>query len=65
MESIYSQNNNYLLMDRAYKDDKTIALAKANDFYIVVPSKKNRKSPWSYNKQLYKHKILLNDISFV
>ena len=25
IESIYSKNNNYLLMDRAYEDDKTLA----------------------------------------
>ena len=26
IESIYSKNNNYLLMDRAYEDDKTLIL---------------------------------------
>ena len=43
IESIHSKNNNYLLMDRAYKDDKTKALAKFHVFYVVVPPKKNRK----------------------
>ena len=33
-------------MDKAYKNDKTLALAKAHDFHAVVPPKKNRKYPW-------------------
>ena len=40
IESIYSKNNNYLLMDRAYEDDKTLALAKDHGFNTVVPPKK-------------------------
>ena len=32
-------------MDRAYEDDKNIALAKVNGFHTVVPPKKNRKPP--------------------
>ena len=40
IESIYSKNNNYLLMDRAYEDDKTLALAKTHGFKTVVPPKK-------------------------
>ena len=39
IESIYSKNNNYLLMDIAYEDDKTLTLAK-DGFDIVVPPKK-------------------------
>ena len=41
-------------MNRAYKNDKTLALAKERDFYPVVPPKKNRKFLWLYGKQLYK-----------
>ena len=40
IESIYSKNNNYLLMDRAYEDDKTLALAKNHGFKTVVPPNK-------------------------
>ena len=40
IESIYSKHNNYLLMDRAYEDDKTLALAKNHGFKAVVPPKK-------------------------
>ena len=46
-------------MDRAYEDDKTIALAKAHGFHQVVPPKKNRKLPWLYDKQLYKQRNLI------
>ena len=46
-------------MDRAYEDDKTIALAKAYGFHPVVPPKKNRKLPWLYDKQLYKQRNLI------
>ena len=31
-------------MDRAYEDDKTLALAKAYGFHTVILPKKNRKS---------------------
>ena len=40
IESIYSKNNNYLLMDRAYEDDKTLALGKNHGFKTVIPPKK-------------------------
>ena len=43
IESIYPKNNSYLLMDRVYEDDKTIALAKTHGFNAVVSPKKNRK----------------------
>ena len=43
-------------MDRAYEDDKTIALAKSYSFHAVVPLKKNRKFTWLYDKQLYKQR---------
>ena len=40
IESIYSKNNNYFLIDRAYEDDETLALAKNHGFKTVVPPKK-------------------------
>ena len=40
IESVYSKNNNCLLMYRAYEDDKTLALAKNHGFKTVVPPKK-------------------------
>ena len=50
IESIYPKNNTCLFMDRAYEDDKTTAFTKAHDFHPVVPTKKNRKSTWLYDK---------------
>ncbi len=59
IESIYSKNNNYLLMDRAYEDDKTLTLAKSHGFKVVVPPKKNRKLSWNYDRHLYKHRNII------
>ena len=46
----------HLLMDRAYEGDETRALALALGYMPVVPPKKNRKNPWSYDEQLYKQR---------
>ena len=43
-------------MDRAYEDDETRALALKQGLIPVVPPKKNRKSPWQYDKKLYKRR---------
>ena len=51
---IYSEDDHDLLMDRAYEDNKTRALAEEHGFNVVVPPKKNRKDPWEYDKELYK-----------
>ena len=55
--SIHSKNSNYLLIDRAYEDDKT--LAKTRGFHIIVPPKTNRKFPWLYDKQLHKQRNII------
>ena len=49
---IYSEDDHDLLMDRAYEDNKTRALAEEHGFNVVVPPKKNRKDPWEYVKTL-------------
>ena len=46
----------HLLMDRAYEGDETRALALELGYIPVVPPKRNRKNPWSYNEQLYKQR---------
>ncbi len=56
IETICSNDKHYLLMDRAYEDEKTRALASAHGFIPVVPPKKNRKAPWVYDKELYKRR---------
>ena len=45
IETIYSEDNHNLLMDRAYEDDLTHALGKEHGFNVIVPPKKNRKEP--------------------
>ena len=43
-------------MDRAYEDDQTRLLAVNQGFIPVVPSKKNRRTPWKYDLLLYKRR---------
>ena len=45
-----------LLMDRAYEDAETRALARSLGMVPVVPPKRNRKRPWSYDRKLYKRR---------
>ena len=46
----------HLLMDRAYEGNETRALALELEYMPVVPPKRNRKNPWSYDEQLYKQR---------
>lgn len=43
-------------MNRACEDNETRALALKQELIPVVPAKKNRKTPWQYNKELYKRR---------
>lgn len=43
-------------MDRAYEDEATRQAAFNSGFVPVVPPKKSRKSPWEYDKELYKRR---------
>lgn len=45
-----------LLMDKAYEDEKTRKLAILQGYTPVVPPKSNRKDPWEYDKEEYKHR---------
>ncbi len=54
--NIYSAHNHKLLMDKAYEDEKTRNAAVKSGFIPIVPPKKNRKEPWDYDKELYKHR---------
>ena len=45
-----------LLMDRAYEDNETRALAGALGMAPVVPAKRNRRAPWAHDRQLYKRR---------
>ena len=41
-------------MDKAYEGDEIREYAAQQGFIPVVPTKSNRKTPWEYNKELYK-----------
>ncbi len=43
-----------LLMDRAYEGDATRQLARELGFTPVVPPKRHRVAPWTYDRQLYR-----------
>jgi len=45
-----------LLMDRAYEDNQTRALARSLGMTPVVPPKRNRRQPWPYNRTLYRRR---------
>ncbi len=45
-----------MLMDRAYKDEAMRQAVLYSGFIPVVPPKKNRRSPWEYDKELYKRR---------
>ena len=61
---IYPKNNNYLLVDKAYEDDKTIALAKAHGFITVLHLKKIVNLIGFMINNFINSEILLNDFSF-
>jgi transposase len=43
-----------MLMDRAYEGDQTRQLVLDLGMIPVVPPKRNRLTPWEYNRALYK-----------
>ena len=43
-------------MDRAYEGNQTRQLALELGYTPVVPPKSNRKTPWDYNRQMYKRR---------
>ena len=45
-----------LVMDKAYEDDATRALARELGFEPVVPPKSSRKEPWKYDREIYKRR---------
>ena len=47
----------YLIMDRAYQDNKTLQLALGFGFLPVVPPKSNRLRPWQYDQAMYRKRI--------
>ena len=45
-----------LVMDKAYEDDATRALARELGFEPVVPPKSSRAEPWEYDREMYKRR---------
>ena len=52
----YYEENEFLLMDRAYEGDNMRTLAKRLGYEPVVPPKRNRRDKWNYDKEMYKHR---------
>ena len=44
------------MMDRAHEGNQTRQLALELGYTPVVPPKSNRKTPWDYNRQMYKRR---------
>ena len=45
-----------LIMDRAYEEDKARLPAINRGYIPAVPPKRNRKSPWEYDRELYERR---------
>lgn len=45
-----------MLLDRAYEADETRRVVAELGFVPVVPPKRNRLKPWSYDKVLYRRR---------
>ena len=65
IESFYSEDKHYLLMDRAYEDNETRELAVKQGFVPVVPPKRNRKILGNMIRNFTSVAMKLNDIFFV
>ena len=52
----YFEENEFLLMDRAYQGDKMRLTAQNLGYEPVVPPKSNRLYKWDYDKELYKRR---------
>jgi len=50
------EENEYLLMDRAYQGDNMRLIAKELGYETIVPPKCNRLHKWEYDRELYKRR---------
>jgi transposase len=51
----------YLLADKGYDTDAVVAQAEANQMAVVIPPKKNRTQPRTYDRDLYRHRHLVEN----
>lgn len=50
------ENNEFLLMERAYQGDNMRFLVKTLGYEPIVPPKSNRLHKWEYDRELYKRR---------
>lgn len=65
IESFYSEDKHYLLMDGAYEDNETRELAVKQGFVPVVLPKRNRKILGNMIRNFTSAAMKLNNIFFV
>lgn len=58
IEAIYLENNNDLLIDETYEDDKTLSLARVRGFHVIIFQKKIVNSPISTINNFIDHAII-------
>ncbi|OIQ78587.1 transposase DDE domain protein [mine drainage metagenome] len=51
----------YLLADKGYDSDAIVEKARAQGVQVVIPPRKNRKQPRTYDKALYKLRHLVEN----
>ncbi len=51
----------YLLADKGYDSDDLVAQAKARGMTAVIPPRRNRKQPREYDRDLYRHRHLVEN----
>ena len=51
----------YLMADRGYDSDAIVTQAQHQGMIPVIPPRKNRKTQRSYDKDLYKHRHLVEN----
>ena len=52
-------SSNYVIGDKGYDSDAFIAEITSRDAVAVIPPRKNRKHPRTYDKELYKRRNLI------
>ena len=58
---IEDMDADYLLADKAYETNAILAHCKAQSMEAVIPPKRNRKEPCSYDKALYRLRHLVEN----
>lgn len=51
----------YLLADKGYDSDALVVKAETSGMKAVIPPRRNRKQPREYDKDLYRHRHLVEN----